>query len=111
MKIIKYILFSMAVSFAGSALAECQIIVPLCIGKSLPLNTAFLDDYDGSSINPNRCLLRAREYLNYCQSPHASAYFFSTGGYTVGVVVTPSTRQLYSVDRAARTWIPLASGL
>lgn len=74
---------------AATAAADCHIWLSACAPQKIAPNSYFVDAYQGSEIDPNRCLRRAREYLTWCGNPPGgvNAYFVRHGQYTLAVHV------------------------
>jgi hypothetical protein len=99
-KFIKSIAFAVVMMTAFNASAECLISLNLCKPLAIRKPTNFYDSDALANTLPNRCLQRAREYLNWCNTKDsvAGAYFYSKGNYTIGVVVTPTSSALYGAS-------------
>jgi len=105
--ILKLMLVAVVMMFSASAFAECYITLSLCKPMGIRKATTFADSYDGSSKHPHRCLLRAREYLNYCKSnQQVGADFYVSGILTIGAYVTPTTSSLWTKSSGGH-WIPV----
>lgn len=48
----------------------CFVSLTSCSTQpSIPVNSAFIDDFEGAGSNLNRCLARAEEYMHWCNIP------------------------------------------
>ncbi len=105
MKLLKLFIASLILTATASAHADCTIVLSMCKPLGINKKTAFADAYDGSHVNPNRCLKRAREYHTYCNSKQeVGAEFYVKGVLTISNYVTDSTSYLWT--RAANgQWI------
>lgn len=99
-----------ALLIGQNALAECAIYVQLC-PRYPSLGGIYINDtFEGSAVNPNRCLKRAREYQIHCVTPpnaYVGAYFHQKGRYTVAQTVMANTTTKWATDAAGQVWIPL----
>lgn len=97
----KLVIGLIATFSATSALADCHIWLSACAPQKIAPNSYFADAYQGSEIDPNRCLRRAREYLGWCGNPPGgvNAYFVRHGLYTIAVHVNRSGSVLYTPNK------------
>lgn len=102
----KYLLGLMVL--CSTSYADCYIQVNSCQpGKNVLINQLFRDALEPRiQEDPNRCLQRAREFLNYCHSGRApsfasaTAYYYSGGAWKTASVVTASGSYLYTTNSA-----------
>lgn len=108
--IVKMIAAATLFVVGSTASAECYVYVNLCpLHKDTP-RTVFLDGDARAQIDPNRCLERAREFVNWCQGPNAVTYFYSGSVPKTAVVVNLNGgSQIYSTDLSNGRWVPLQS--
>ena len=107
MKALKRIAAALTLMTSMSAAADCQITLSMCKPMGIRAYTHFMDAYKGSDKDPNRCLARARDYFNYCNSnQEVGADFYVGSVLTVGNYVTGTTSQLWT-KTATGLWVRL----
>ena len=105
------ILFVSLFLFTGTAFAECYIYISPGPTNSnctdIPKADYVADSFQGSNINPRRCLNRAIEYHNYCglsSKRYVNAYFVLDGVATVASSTTgnPNNTSIYATATDGR---------
>lgn len=93
--------------------ADCYIHVNSCEPGKVAVNQLFKDVNDPViQTEPNRCLQRAREYLNYCHPRGvpgfavATAFYYSAGVWKTAATVSSTASVIYTTNNAS-AWIPL----
>lgn len=110
MKLIKLMIIGLIFTASAAAQANCRITLKLCKPLGIAGQTAFADAYDGSAVNPNRCLQRAREYHTYCKSKQeVGAEFYVNGVLTISAYVTDTSSNLWT-KAANNQWILIPGG-
>ncbi len=82
------------------ASAECYIRVDQCKPMGIKTRTTFQDGEVQANIHPGRCLERAREYKNWCNSAneYVGAIAYVNGQLTLAVYIDAAgASQLYTV--------------
>jgi hypothetical protein len=112
-RLVKTMVLALMLGSVYQAKADCYIQVNICAPERGIGPGILFKDPDTSLIthnDPNRCLQRAREFLNYCgvpgDIPYAASFFYDQGAWKTAAVVTQKTSQIYVTD-FANNWRPL----
>lgn len=110
MKFLKMFAVVVAAMASVSASADCRIVLKLCKPIGIKSATTFADAYTGSDKSPQRCLERAREYLNYCNSDQqVGAEFYVNGVLTISSYVTRTSSQMFT-KTGNGLWVQILGG-
>lgn len=106
MNAIKTIIFGMILMATAAANAECKIVLQHgCKPAKMRQGAVFTDGDAAANLDPNRCLQRAREYMNYCAVyQQVGSEFYVNGVLTISSYVTPTTAALFTKS-ASGLWI------
>jgi hypothetical protein len=101
MKAVKVMIAAIAMVLSAGASAECYVNVQVCKPLGIRTLTSFQDTDSLANDFAPRCLERARQYLDWCNSgpQTVSSAFSNKGVITIGVSVNAAGSSFYTFDK------------